>query len=278
VKSPRAEPLRLAYSDPRGTGTPLLFIHGISHNRSVWEKLANALPDGFRPISIDLRGHGESPWSTDARYGLEDYAADLPALLDHLKIEQTYIVAHSLGGNVATLFSAAHSERVFALILVDTGPALESTGTLRIADEIGSAIRSYASIDEFREQLDLIHPSGDSDILDRLACTGVARRLDGRFEPTFDPGVLGAGVVSTDLAQLERKLWSALGRVNRPVLVVRGGLSAVLNEKVAAEMVDEVLAEGQQLTLPDAGHAIMIDDGPGLRAALLDFVSIQKPA
>ena len=77
--------LPLVYSDPRESGTPILFVHGISHNRSVWEKLVGELPQGLRPISIDLRGHGESPWSIKANYDLQDYAADLPALLDHLE-------------------------------------------------------------------------------------------------------------------------------------------------------------------------------------------------
>lgn len=269
--------LPLVYSDPRERGTPILFVHGISHNRSVWEKLASELPDGFRPISVDLRGHGESPWSTEAQYDLRDYATDLPALLDVLEIDRAYVVAHSLGGNVATLFAAAHPERVLALVLVDTGPALDSTGTLHIADEIEGALRSYASIAEFREELDLIHPNGDPEILDRLARASVVARMDGRLEPALDPGVLGAAVESTDLVLLERDLWSALGAVSSPVLVVRGGVSAILKEKVAKEMVDEVLADGRLLTLPEAGHAIMIDDGPGLAAAIRDFMPVMPP-
>lgn len=266
--------LPLVYSDPVETGTPVLFVHGIAHNRFVWEKLTRSLPVGLRPISVDLRGHGESPWSMEANYDLRDYAADLPALLDALKIDRAYVVAHSLGGNVATLFASAHPERVMALVLVDTGPALDLTGTSHIADEIGSALRSYASIAEFREQLDQLHPSGDSEVLDRLARSSVVARPDGRFEPALDPGVLGGPDESTDLVSLERELWSALGAVCCPVLVIRGEKSAILSEKVAAEMVDEVLAEGRLVTLSAAGHAIMIDDGPGLVAAIRDFIPI----
>jgi len=274
VSSGQKSTIPLAYSDPRERGTPILFIHGIAHNRSVWEKMARELPEGFRPISIDLRGHGESPWSIEAHYDLRDYAADLSALLDELRIGRAYIVAHSLGGNVATLFAAAHPERVLSLVLVDTGPALDATGTVHIADEIGSALRSYASIAEFREQLGMIHSSGEPEILDRLAGASVVSRMDGRFEPALDPGVLGNAVQPTDLAALERDLWSALGSISCPVLVVRGGVSAILSEKIAKEMVDEVLADGRLVTLADAGHAIMIDDGPGLTAVILTFLSV----
>ena len=105
----------------------------------------------------------------------------------------------------------------------------------------------------------------------------VVARMDGRLEPALDPGVLGAAVESTDLVLLERDLWSALGAVSSPVLVVRGGVSAILKEKVAKEMVGEVLADGRLLTLPEAGHAIMIDDGPGLAAAIRDFMPVLPP-
>jgi pimeloyl-ACP methyl ester carboxylesterase len=269
--------LDLAHSDPRGRGRPILFVHGIAHKRSVWEKLVAGLPDDLRPISMDLRGHGESPWSTDAEYDLRNYASDLGALMDHLKIDRAYIVAHSLGGNVATLFASAEPDRVIGLVLVDTGPSLESGATTHITDEIGSALHSYASIGEYRDQLTRIHPSGDSEILDRLATQAVIERIDGRYEQALDPGVLGSAVDSIDLVALERDLWSALGRLTCPVLVVRGGFSAILSETVAHKMVDDVLVEGHLVTLPDAGHAVMIEDGPGLSRAIGDFIPNASP-
>jgi pimeloyl-ACP methyl ester carboxylesterase len=264
----RKSALRLSYSDPRAKGTPVLFVHGISHNRSVWEKLANALPEVFRPILVDLRGHGASPWSLEGDYDLWSYAADLAALLDDLRIDRAFVVAHSLGGNVSTLFTSARPERVRGLLLVDTGPALDAMATSHITDEIGSALRSYVSIAEFRAQLKAIHPIGDPEILDRLAEASLVARVDGRFEPALDPGVLGSAVSSTDLVALERELWAALAALRCPVVLVRGGKSAILSDKVAREMVDEVLVDGRLVTLPDAGHAVMIDDGSGLAESL----------
>ena len=265
--------LRLAYSDPRGEGTPVLLVHGFFHNRSVWEQLAEALPAEFRPISVDLRGHGESPWSVDGDYGMRSYAGDLASLLDLLGIQQTFVVGHSLGGNVSTLFTADLADRALGLVLVDTGPVLESTGTDHVVDEIENALRSYASRSAWRDQLSSIHPAGNAQLLDRLAETSVVERLDGRFEPALDPGVLGRADASVDLVALERDLWSALRSLRCPVLVIRGGVSAILREKVAREMVEETLHDGHLVTLEKAGHAVMIDDGPGLIHAVQDFLS-----
>jgi len=269
----KKESLRLVYSDPRGQGTPVLLVHGFFHNRSVWEKLAAELPAHLRPISVDLRGHGESPWSLEGAYDLKSYARDLSALFEQLKIKSGFVVGHSLGGNVATLFASELGVRALGLVLVDTGPVLESTGTDHVAEEVENALRSYPSLSAWRDQLSLIHPTGDSEILDRLAATSVVARIDGRFEPAMDPGVLGRADDSVDLAALERELWAALRGLNCPVLVVRGGVSAILREKVAREMVDEALQHGRLVTLEGAGHAVMIDDGPGLIDALRGFLA-----
>ncbi|MBK7948350.1 MAG: alpha/beta hydrolase [Deltaproteobacteria bacterium] len=273
----RAAPLPLAFSDPRGHGMPVLFVHGFGHNRVVWEKLAASLPESWRPIAVDLRGHAESPWSPAGEYELDCYAADLDGVVSSLGIERVHVVAHSLGGNVATLFAAGTRARILSLVLVDTGPSLESGGSDHVVDEVESALRSFASVAEYRAWLAKIHPMGDGALLDRLAETGVVRRIDGRFEPALDPGVLGEGglgesVAPDALAERTRTLWQALGALACPVLVVRGGLSAILSEKIAGEMVDQVLLDGRLVTLPRAGHGVMLDDPDGLARAVVEFL------
>lgn len=104
--SPLPRALALAYADPRGSGTPVLLVHGFGHTGAVWDHLARALPSGLRPIAVDLRGHGESPWSPEGDYDLVAYAADLEALASALGLERLHVVAHSLGGHIATLFAA----------------------------------------------------------------------------------------------------------------------------------------------------------------------------
>jgi len=268
----KGTPLPLAFSDPRAGGIPVLFVHGFGHNRAVWQKLAGSLSERFRPICVDLRGHAASPWSPDGEYDLPCYAADLAALIDALELPCLHVVAHSLGGNVATLFAAGAGARILSLTLVDTGPTLDASGSDHVLDEVDNALRSFAAVSEYRAWLATIHPSGDAELLDRLAESGVVRRLDGRFEPALDPGVLGEGGSTEALAETTRALWQALGSLACPVLVVRGGLSAILSEKVAEEMVEQVLREGRLVTLPRAGHGIMLDDPEGLAAAVGGFL------
>ncbi len=272
--TPKSVPL--AFSDPRGAGTPVLLVHGFGHNRVVWEKLERALPEGLRPISVDLRGHAASPWSPAGEYGLACYATDLEALTVALGLDRLHVIAHSLGGSIATLFAARTSARIASLTLVDTGPALESSGSSHVVEEVASGLRSFATVAQYRASLSVIHPLGDPELLDRLAETGLARRLDGRFEPALDPGVLGDGGTPEQLAETTRELWQALAALACPVLVVRGGLSAILSEKVAREMVDHVLRDGRLVTLPRAGHGIMLDDGEGLARTVVAFLAASR--
>ncbi|MEZ4279699.1 MAG: alpha/beta hydrolase [Myxococcota bacterium] len=265
-------PLPLAFSDPRGVGIPVLFVHGFGHNRAVWGKLARSLPERFRPICVDLRGHAASPWSPAGEYDLPCYAVDLAALVDALELPCLHVVAHSLGGNVATLFAAGAGAKILSLTLVDTGPSLDASGSDHVLEEVDDALRSFGSVAEYRAWLASVHPAGDGELLDRLAEAGVVRRLDGRFEPALDPGVLGEGGSPESLAETTRALWRALGALECPVLVVRGGLSAILSEKVADEMVRQVLRDGRLVTLPRAGHGVMLDDPEGLAAAVGGFL------
>jgi pimeloyl-ACP methyl ester carboxylesterase len=70
-------------------------------------------------VALDLRGHGRSDPPRDHRYGLEDYAQDLRAVLDGLRIDRAVLVGHSLGGGVALVFAAGSPDRVAGLLLVD---------------------------------------------------------------------------------------------------------------------------------------------------------------
>jgi len=267
-----SEGLELVASDRAGPGTPILLVHGFSNNRFVWDEIADGLSHHHRTLAVDLRGHGDSDWSPDAHYGVPDYAADLPAVLDAAQIPRAIVVGHSLGGNAATLFAAKHPERVDALVLVDTGPSLSLGAMMFVARDVSGALRSYATTAEYQELLETTYPVGNRRTLARMAQTGLVARVDGRLEPKLDPGILQGPSDPEHWVRLEHQLWRALREIHCPTLVVRGGLSAMLAEKVAIEMAESALEDGTLRTVERAGHAVMVDDSSALLKEIESFL------
>jgi pimeloyl-ACP methyl ester carboxylesterase len=81
-----------------------------------------ALSSAWRVVTYDVRGHGisDAPREPGA-YSQDISIADLRALLDHLDLSRAAVGGLSMGGNIALNFALAHSARVSALIVADTG-------------------------------------------------------------------------------------------------------------------------------------------------------------
>src|SRR5262245_62600416 len=102
----------------------LCFLHGGSAHAYWSDAVVPTFVDRFHVISLDQRGHGESDWAPDSRYGTEQFASDLLGIIDALGWEQMALVGHSMGGHNAMAFSAWHPDRVRMLCIVDSRPSL----------------------------------------------------------------------------------------------------------------------------------------------------------
>lgn len=104
--------------EARGSGEPLVLIHGWAVNRRYWDGTAELLARDYRVIRYDRRGYGESGGSPDPTAD----PADLEALLDHLGHARAHVLGHSAGSEVALTFAGRYPERVGGLILFGAGP------------------------------------------------------------------------------------------------------------------------------------------------------------
>jgi pimeloyl-ACP methyl ester carboxylesterase len=88
-----------------GTGTPIVFVHGITEDRHSWHSVVPLLEDSFRCICLDLRGHGQSSDADD--YTALAMADDVAVVVAEAHItEPPLVVGHSLGGFVVTAYAA----------------------------------------------------------------------------------------------------------------------------------------------------------------------------
>ena len=89
------------------TGQPVLFVHGNVSSSLFWQPAMLALPQGYRPLAVDLRGFGDTdPEPVDATRGLGDYADDLAAVIEALGLTSVHLVGWSMGGGVVLQYLA----------------------------------------------------------------------------------------------------------------------------------------------------------------------------
>lgn len=114
-----ADGLGLAY-DVRGSGAPVLFVHGLGLDRRRWDGVARAVVDaGYRAITFDLRGFGESEDPAEP-YEMDDLVEDLERVADELAGESSHLVGHSLGGMISLAFAVRWPGRLRTLTLAST--------------------------------------------------------------------------------------------------------------------------------------------------------------
>jgi pimeloyl-ACP methyl ester carboxylesterase len=113
-----------------GEGEALVLIHGVGMNRRVWAPQVEALQAHFRVITYDMLGHGASrlPGTTPQ---LEEYAAQLLALLDHFDIGAAHVVGHSMGSLIALEFALRYPARVSSVTALNA--VYDRTPTQRAA-------------------------------------------------------------------------------------------------------------------------------------------------
>jgi (E)-2-((N-methylformamido)methylene)succinate hydrolase len=101
-------------------GAPVLvLVHGLGLTRATWNAFVPALALGYRVLTYDLCGHGESALPKE-KPSLKVLSEQLKDLLDELEIASTPIIGFSLGGMINRRFAIDHPERVTALVILNS--------------------------------------------------------------------------------------------------------------------------------------------------------------
>jgi pimeloyl-ACP methyl ester carboxylesterase len=115
--------VRMAYMDVAPTGTAngksVILLHGMNFFAEAWTDTIEILrKEGYRVIAIDQIGYGRSS-KPIVHYSISTHAMNTKRLLDHLGIKVTDIVTHSMGGMVASRFSALYPDAVGNLAMIN---------------------------------------------------------------------------------------------------------------------------------------------------------------
>ncbi|WP_254547310.1 alpha/beta fold hydrolase [Halomarina pelagica] len=108
------------YYERRGDGPPIVFIHGAIVDHSQWTPQLETLSDEYTTVAYDVRGHGRTGGSTTDPYSIELFVEDLEALITALDLDHPVLCGLSMGGCIAQVYAARHSEQLAGLVLADT--------------------------------------------------------------------------------------------------------------------------------------------------------------
>lgn len=249
-------------------GVPIVFLHGGGQTRQSWGRAMNeAAQRGYRALTLDLRGHGESGWSADGDYAIEAFADDIRAVIAALG-RAPVIVGASMGGLIGLLIAGSEPPEAAGLILVDVAARIEIEGTKEIGAFMNSAPNGFASLDEAADAVSayLPHRPRPKDT------SGLMRNLrlydDGRYRWHWDP----AFIQSKPGAERDSHMFDrAAQRLKVPTLLIRGSLSRVVSLAGVASF-REMAPHAEFVDVAGADHMVAGDANDAFNAAVADFL------
>jgi pimeloyl-ACP methyl ester carboxylesterase len=265
----------------RGSGPPLILHPGGPGCSSAYFGELPELEAERTLMLLDPRGTGDSDRPADpSAYELEDYAADVEALREHLGLDRIDLLGHSHGGFVAMTWAGNHPERVGRLILSNTAA--------RFTDQIRAhrmaRIESHRGQPYFEDALEALDAHREGRYSSDEELTDLFRRdwvLQLAPEVDADPiieGLTRAGNNADALRHFNEVVSNAmdqrpvLRRIESPTLVITGELDSF--GPVPAREIADALPDPTVVVLPGADHFIFLqpEHRPAWSRAVLDFL------
>ena len=255
---------------------PVICIHGLTRNSADFEDLAPWIAvQGRRVLAVDVRGRGRSAYDPDpTNYNPVIYAQDIQKLTADLGIARAVFIGTSMGGIITMTLALKRLSLIAAAILNDVGPAISQKGLTRIAGyagkgkPVGSWEEAAAYIKGINE---IAFPDNTMDDWATWARRTFSANNQGELVLQYDPNIAqaiqkGKLKASSLIAKLA---FRRLAR-NRPTLLVRGGLSDIIEQEQADQM-RAAAPTMKYVEVPRVGHAPMMMEAEA-QTAIREFL------
>jgi pimeloyl-ACP methyl ester carboxylesterase len=255
---------------------PVVCLHGLTRNSKDFEEVAPRLAGGGRRVIVpDVRGRGRSAFDPKPkRYQPFVYARDVLELLDSLGIGRAVFIGTSMGGLITLMVAGLRLRAIAAAVLNDVGPEVDQAGIDRILSYAGKLrrVESWAdAVDYVRQTGGAAFPNNSEADWESFArCT--FREESGRPVFDYDPAIM------VPMSKGPPKTRSFIGMIlfrrlarSRPTLLIRGELSDLLSERIAARMKRNAPAL-ELAVIPGVGHAPLLTE-PAAVEAIDEFLS-----
>lgn len=250
-------------------GPGVVLAHGGGQTRHAWAGAQAALSGaGYRVISYDARGHGESDWARNNKYPLRQRWSDMSLVCAALR-KPVAIVGASMGGGAA-MQGLAEGYRPAALVLVDIAPNVNREGIARVQAFMRSGLGGYDTLGEVADAVaaylpERPRPEDASGLMKNLRLGG-----DERWYWHWDPGV-----VMVDLEEERAAMGATMAALSKardvPLMLVRGLRSDVVTADTA-ETFRRAVPGLEVLEIASAGHMVAGDRNDIFNEAVIGFL------
>jgi esterase len=241
--------LRLHYQDWGSSDKPaFIMLHGIGRVSHSFDHIAPRFKADYHVLAFDMRGHGDSAWSPEGAYLVEDYVKDLAAVVEQLNLRGVTLLGNSTGGRVVQVYAGLHPDRVARLVVEDVGPERTNEIASGFARRVQEEDKGWASEDELLASLMRTGPNTVpvAEALQRnYAHFGSKKRDDGRIVWKRDPN-LAKGFIPTEL-------WEPVSKIKCPTIYILGGASRIVPPETQ-ERLKKTLPDVRIVTMPKLGH------------------------
>lgn len=263
----QAGEIRLAVAE-QGAGAALLLVAGGFMDMDQWEAQVAAFGGDYRVIRFDPRGVGQSDKPAGG-YTVDQLTADTAALIEALGVGPCVVFGTSLGGVVALELALTRPELVRGLIVAATPAGAKGEPTppeTQMAMFRGAALPMEQAAAALQ---DLLFASGYHDDHPELLEAAIAKRRDYPAPPLALMGPLQS-VLAYD--PLDR-----LGELSCPTLILHGEDDLIVPVGNAT-ILGEHIAGARVVTVPHAGHALVIEAAEAVNEAVGEFLAALQPA
>lgn len=256
---------RINYQEA-GDGPPIVLIHGLLMDSTMFDPQVSALSNRYRVITPDLRNHGDSE-SRAEPFTQWDLMEDNIALCDRLGIDTAVFGGVSQGGFQSLRAALTHPERVAGLILIETQAGSEDPGKAPIYESMAEVVVADGWNDFIFESVAaLLFGASTSDDLKKHWIERW-RRLD----PAHAIQTLQAVTRRDDITD-------RLGEISAPALVIHGEEDVAIEMERAQVMADGLLNLIDFVKIPAAGHTSTVEQPEAVTEAIETFLVKCYPA
>jgi pimeloyl-ACP methyl ester carboxylesterase len=246
---------------------PLLFLHGFAQQAHSWDFASLALRHEFHVLVLDFRGHGDSEWSKDGVYSLEQHVADVGVVIAALGLERPVVCGLSMGGRAAYLHAARAGREVRGLIVAEAAPETAPSAR-RVVTSFTSSFSGPMEFEAIVAKVMSYNPRRSANAVRGSLRNNLRQLPDGLWTWKYDPAIRDARNHAADGASTQ---WPALAAVLAPTLFVIGSESEMIERRTVERMLSTV-PDSRAAYVPDAGHLVAGDNPAGFDRAIRGFL------